>query len=385
MTKKKHLSPVTRRKGSPRWSIRIAIPLLITAVVVSILFTEDFHPDAFRNFHFSWRTIIGLSIAVLAFLIQNFTMASRYRLLSSKELSFRGGLRMQQMMEFTSAATPSSVGGSAVLFLFLSTEGIKAGKATAITFSALFLDELLLFLLSLVVIILYGNTNLFEGISGLASGLHIAFIIIALIVGAWAVILFVALFIKPHIPAHFLNWIARRRLFRRYASKIDNIGNELYLASKEITNRSFSYWLKLFILTMATWGSRFAIAVALIYGFASLEINFSTAEGNLWIAYAKQIAIWMLSLVMPTPGGSGFAEYMFKNLYGDFFVSGQIALMVAVIWRCLNAYIYFITGGLLLSFRGHRMGFYNSPKKKADNEIEPTQNERTDINDSKFD
>lgn len=355
--------PQQKKKIAPGW--RIAVPLAITFLVVAILFSEDFHPEAFSDFHFTWRTFWGIALAVLAFLVQNATMAMRYKMLSGGELSFMGGLRVQQMMEFTSAATPSSVGGSGVLFLFLSTENIKAGKATAITFSALFLDELLLFLLSLAVLVASANTHFFGDLPILSSGLEIAFYGVTIMIGLWTVLLFVALFVRPDVPSIFVKWLSRRRRLRKYSAKISRIADELYSASKEITNRSFAYWLKLFLLTVATWGFRFAIATALIYGFARPEALATAPASSLLFSYAEQIVIWMLSIIMPTPGGSGFAEYMFKNLYGSFFFSSQIALVVAVIWRCLNAYIYFLSGGLLLSFRWQRIGLHDKESHEA--------------------
>ncbi len=356
--------PKDQKKIAPGW--RIAIPLAITFVVVGVLFSEDFHPDAFSSFRFTWRTLLGITLAVLAFVAQNITMAMRYKMLSGGELSLGGGLRVQQMMEFTSAITPSSVGGSAVLFLFLSTEKIKAGKATAITFSALFLDELLLFLLSLCVLIASSGIHFFGELPILSSSLEVAFYGVTIMIGLWTALLFVALFVRPDVPALFVKWIARRRLLRKYSARTSHIADELYSASKEITNRSWGYWLKLFLLTLATWGFRFAIAIALLFGFAHSSLLFELPETNLWVAYAKQVIIWMLSLIMPTPGGSGFAEYMFKNLYGSFFSSAQIALVVAVVWRCLNAYIYFLSGGLLLSLRWHQIGLHEKGENNGE-------------------
>lgn len=346
MAKKRRRLPV---------GLRIAIPLMISALVVGILLSQNFHPEAFRAFSFTWRSLWGVLLAILAFLVQNFAMAWRYRLLASKEISLKGGLRVQQLMEFTSAATPSSVGGSGILFLFLSTEGVRAGKATAITFSALFLDELFLFLTSFFVILFSASNNPFADLPILSSGLYVTFNVVTAIVGIWALLLFVALFLKPEALTFVVRFCSRLFFLRKYKRKILGLSEELLSASKQISNRSLFFWGKLFLLTVLTWGARFAIAVCLIYGFSSVDVNFLLPEHNLFTAYLEQIVIWMLSMVMPTPGGSGFAEYMFQGYYGGFFVSMPVALVVAVIWRCLNAYIYFLTGGWLLSLRLSRM------------------------------
>lgn len=360
--------PKKRKNNNMGW--RIAIPLCITTLVVWILFSEDFHPEAFKSFHFGIKTIVGIALALIAMVIQNWAMGLRFRKLSDNQLSLRGGIRVQQMMEFTSAATPSSVGGSAVLFLFLSTEGVRAGKATAITFSALFLDQLLLFLLSLGVIILSTGAELFGRISLLASSFRMAFYLITLIVGVWSTVLFIALFIKPQILSGFVKWLSKRRLLSKYSSHVEKISDDLFIASKQLGDRSLKHWLGLLLLTAITWCARFAIAVCLIYGFA-LPNSFDTGVASiLSVAYAEQIVIWMLSMIMPTPGGSGFAEYMFQGLYGNFFGSTQIALIVAVIWRCFSAYIYFLTGGILLSFRWNRIQIMAEDNNKYNEPLE---------------
>ena len=53
--------------------------------------------------------------------------------------------------------------------------------------------------------------------------------------------------------------------------------------------------------------------------------------------------MWLMMLIMPTPGGSGFAEYIFKE-----FLSSMIPLGVggalAFVWRLISYYPYLIIG-----------------------------------------
>jgi len=52
-------------------------------------------------------------------------------------------------------------------------------------------------------------------------------------------------------------------------------------------------------------------------------------------------------LVMPTPGGSGFAEAVFSEYMAEFIPIGFIVVM-ALVWRLLTYYPYLLIGAFLL-------------------------------------
>ena len=56
--------------------------------------------------------------------------------------------------------------------------------------------------------------------------------------------------------------------------------------------------------------------------------------------------MWIMMLVSPTPGGSGFAEYVFKEFLGAYIPAGAIAL--ALCWRLISYYPYLVVGAILL-------------------------------------
>ena len=342
----------------PRFVLRIAIPLLISILVVGVLFGQSFHPDAFRELSFTGRTFAGIALAMLAFSVQNFAMSLRFRRLSDNQISLRGGLRVQMMQEFTGVVTPSSVGGSSFIFLFLSGEGVNAGKATAITFSALFFDELFLFIASLLIFLLAPYSLFLGGAEIFGVGVRITFLVLTIGVGIWTLVLFVALFRRPQLIAFLIRRLFRLRLLRRYSHKAAALTHDLITASHEMRRKPFSRWMEIFLLTALTWSARFAIAIALVWGFSTINQGYFTA-------FLKQFIIWMTSLISPTPGASGLAEYMFQYYYESYFDTASIALVVAVIWRCFSAYIYLLLGGRTLSVKAPEMGIRTSKEHKA--------------------
>ena len=54
-----------------------------------------------------------------------------------------------------------------------------------------------------------------------------------------------------------------------------------------------------------------------------------------------------MMLVSPTPGGSGFAEYVFKEFLSSYIpVGGGIAL--ALLWRLISYYPYLLIGAIVI-------------------------------------
>jgi uncharacterized membrane protein YbhN (UPF0104 family) len=64
--------------------------------------------------------------------------------------------------------------------------------------------------------------------------------------------------------------------------------------------------------------------------------------------------MWIMQLIAPTPGGSGFAEYIFTRYLGDLIpmndiaMAGSVAIALAFIWRLVSYYPYLILGALIV-------------------------------------
>ena len=74
--------------------------------------------------------------------------------------------------------------------------------------------------------------------------------------------------------------------------------------------------------------------------------------------FARQLIIWIMTKVMPTPGGSGISEIIFMQYMKLFIPEGFTSLMT-VIWRLFSYYPYLFIGAVILpgwiraSFMGH--------------------------------
>ena len=71
-----------------------------------------------------------------------------------------------------------------------------------------------------------------------------------------------------------------------------------------------------------------------------------------FLLFARQLVMWIMMLVMPTPGGSGFAEYIFSTYCRDLIavpVAMQLgaATLIAVLWRLVTYYPYLVAGAII--------------------------------------
>jgi hypothetical protein len=174
----------------------------------------------------------------------------RLRVLSEGKLSIIGAIRIVLLWEFSSAVTPSAVGGTSVALLFLYKEGLSIGKGSAIVLATLFLDELYFVLVFPLVVLLVGWTNLFElSASSSIDLMQNKYFYFA--IAGYSVMLFIALlvgyglFINPHALKKFIVLIFSLPGLRKWKQGAINQGNEIVKASKHLSNKPFKFWLQL--------------------------------------------------------------------------------------------------------------------------------------------
>ena len=135
-------------------------------------------------------------------------------------------------------------------------------------------------------------------------------------------------------------WISRRKLLGRWKDKIENFADDILESANEIRDKHFMYWAKIFLITTWAWLSRYLVVNALIIGFG--------VGGNQLLALARQLVLWIIQTVSPTPGGSGISEYVFQVYYSDFFVNPGQVLLATFIWRIITFYLYLVLGVLVI-------------------------------------
>lgn len=317
--------------------IKVAIPVLIGMTVAVLLFRNDFDSESLQQVDFDLRAWCGIGMALLCVAGREFGMAWRYRTLSGYRLPWRTSLRVTMLCEFTSCITPTSVGGSAASAIFMTRSGLTAGRSTAVMLTTLFLDELFITLIVPLTFAVIPYRELFGfGNSQLSYDLQLGFWIVYGILAAWCLVLWAGLFVAPSSIKKILVKIFSLPLIRRWRADVESAGEDIEVTARELRGCSLSVWAKAFSATALSWMSRFLTVNALLWGFV--------ACADQLLALGRQIAVWVLLMFTPTPGGSGLSEWIFTKYYGDIITSAASIMVVAVAWRVLTYYLYLLVG-----------------------------------------
>ncbi|MDR0510411.1 MAG: flippase-like domain-containing protein [Rikenellaceae bacterium] len=335
-------SPLDKLSGR-----RILLPIAIGLIVVAWLVWREFDVRIFDNIHFTWGTILWLLAACLFMAGRDAGYMFRIRTLSRGELSWRQAFRVIMLWEFTSAVTPSVVGGTSVATLYIHKEGLGLGRSTAIVLLTSLLDELYFVAMFPLLLLVVGRGALFDvATSGntLTQGI-MAFILAGYFMKlTWVLLLAYGLFVNPSGLKWLLDRVFRLPLLRRWRNGAGRVGDEIVESSVEIRRSGVMFWLKASAATFLSWSSRYMVANALIMAFFSV--------GNQLLLFARQLSMWIMMLVMPTPGGSGLAELVFTEYCSDLIalpveMQAAAAMLIALLWRMVTYYPYLIVGALL--------------------------------------
>ncbi len=338
-------------KSIAKTLLKIALPILIGLGVTAWLFCDEFSADSFRDFSWSPRVIVGLVLAVLFMIGRDFGLAWRFHTIASPDLSWLRAFKVDLMCAFTSAITPSAVGGSALAIFYLNREGVDLGRATALTLTTLFLDEMFFVVFCPLIIIFMPLDVLFGGSStSFLEGIQIAFWLVYAGIVAWTIILFLGIIVMPHKVAVGLDKLFSVKLLRRWHAGAVTMGENMVATSRQIKEKPRRWWLNVFGATTLSWFSRYLIVNALFWGFCP--------EASPLLIFSRQFVVWVILMISPTPGGSGISEWLFTTYYGDLIGSVSIALVLALAWRLISYYIYLAIGVMILPS-------YFSKRKKA--------------------
>jgi len=275
----------------------------------------------------------------------------RIRLLTNNHLSWRKAFNTIMLWEFTSAITPSAIGGTSVAIFFLNKEGIKIGRSTAVVMVTSFLDELYFIITFPLIILLIGRTDIFafgdsmvEGLPWYQNQFFLFAFIGYLLKLAYTLLISYGLFINPRGLKWLLLWVFKLPIIRKWRPQANESGSDLISTSREFKNWPFKNWVKGFIATAISWTARYWIVNTLILAFFGIHL---LDWNDHILIFGKQLVMWIMMLISPTPGGSGFAEWVFKEFLSHFIPAGT-GVAMAFTWRVVSYYPYLAIGAVVV-------------------------------------
>ncbi|MCE5345268.1 MAG: flippase-like domain-containing protein [Bacteroidales bacterium] len=329
---------------------KIILPVVIGLIVVLWLLVKDVNINVLKEIVFSWKSVFWLFVALLLIIIRTFGYMARLRVLTGNDLSWIQSFRIIMLWEFTSAITPSTVGGTGFAIIFLHKEGINVGRSTAVVLATSFLDELYFVIMLPLLLLLVGGRSLFitslhgTGIA-LLNNLVLVAIIGYTIIFLWVVLVGYGLFINPAGIKNLIITIFRLPFLKRWKDSAIKAGNDLIDSSNELRHESFSFWFKATVSTFLTWTSRYWVVNAILLAFFTIKDHL--------LIFARQLVLWIMMIISPTPGGSGFAEIILGRYISDLIPAdpvhvGGVALAMALIWRMISYYPFLIAGAIIV-------------------------------------
>ncbi|MCB0794236.1 MAG: flippase-like domain-containing protein [Flavobacteriales bacterium] len=291
----------------------------------------------------TWYSTLWLVLAVVATALRDLGYMIRIRILTDKALNWRSAFNVIMLWEFASSLSPSVVGGSGFAMFIIDREGIPLGRSTAIVLVTAMLDEIFYIISVPLVFLLVGMDDLFpQQLDNAFWGLPIMTIFwigYAFIISMTSVVSY-AIFFRPRAFKYALLYIFRWRLLRRWRPHVVKVGDDMVIASAELRGKSAAFWTKAFSATCLSWSFRFLVINFLAAAFFPVSDHL--------LLYARQLIMWVILLISPTPGSSGVAELAFSGFFGDLFPALGLIGAVAVIWRLLSYYLYLFVGVITL-------------------------------------
>ncbi len=345
---------------------KIVIPVVIGLALVAWLISREISREMLSHLQLTWKSVFWLFMAICFMVGRDLGYMIRIRILSENDLAWRQAFRVVMLWEFTSAITPSTVGGTAVAVVFIHKEGISVGRSTSIVLATSFLDELYFVIMFPLILLIVGKDVLFTtSLQGTGPSLLNNLVIVAVIgysiILAWVVLIGYGLFVDPEKIRKILVWIFTLPILRKWKASAEKAGDDIISSSGELKRKPAFFWIRALTATFLSWTSRYFVVNAILLAFFTIKDHL--------LIFARQLITWIMMIISPTPGGSGFAEVILGRYITDVIPADPVhtvglALTMTIIWRMISYYPYFIIGSIILPGWIQRKFVKHSLKKK---------------------
>ena len=327
-------------------SSKIWLPIFIGLAVVVYMLSANFDPTALSSIKWNPHTTIWLFLAILILVVRHLAYALRLYYLAEDTIGFWRCVKLIIIWEFSSAVSPTALGGSAVSVLVLSQEKLGTSRTLAAIIYTVVLDSLF-FVVSVPLLFLIFGANVinpsYVDISSMDKVAFSLFFFYSLIL-VYGLFFAYGLFYNPRQFKKILVFFTTWPLLNRFKGSAQKLGDEMMDSSYQIAHKDGRFHLKSFLLTATAWACRFLIVNCLII---ALIDPVSYHPWDQLKIYGRQVIMFVFMMFSPTPGAAGFAEVFFGSFIGDF-IPKSAALIIALIWRFLTYYLYLVAGVLVI-------------------------------------
>ena len=305
-------------------------------------YREERITDVLSQINWSSSTLLWLFIALLCMVGRDFFYMWRIRLLTTGQLNWKKSFSVIMLWEFASALSPGVVGGAAVAMFILNREKIALGRSTAIVIITTMMDNLFYVMMIPITFLFINHVDLFPTHYSGSGAIQVVFWSGYSVIAAAAVLLFLAIFVWPHLSKNILKTLFSIPFLTRWKDSAVKTGEDIVITSAEMRKESYLNWVKVYFVTCGSWISRYLVINAILQAFLNLSLYDHA------LILGKQFVLWLFMLISPTPGASGIAEYAFGELLVSFSGSALLLAGMAVIWRLISYFPYLFIGAWIL-------------------------------------
>jgi uncharacterized protein (TIRG00374 family) len=322
---------------------KIWLPVLIGLGIVFFMFYSDPSINSQTLQGVFDASVSSVLLAVLFVLLRDVGYIYRIREITGRQLTWGRSIYVIILWEFASAVTPSVVGGTAVAAFIINKEGIKLGKALAYVMVTAIMDNLF-FVIGAPIILYLAQDHIFPDSRVLelkiGSSLEYLFWVSYFLYTLYSLLMAAGLFYRPRVFKWLLLKIFSIKWLRKWKYNANDYGDQIIEASKEMKGKSLRYWSLIVGATIFIWSSRYLMLNVLITAYESLSLFEHI------IIFARQIIMWIVMMISPTPGSSGTAEFFFAQFFTEFLTG--YTFVTSIVWRMLSFYPYLILGAIFL-------------------------------------
>jgi len=322
---------------------KVWVPVLIGLTIILAMFYFDPSITAATLKSVFDASLPWVFLAILVILFRDAGYVYRIREITGRELSWGRAIYVIIIWEFASAVTPSVIGGTAVAMFILNKEGIKMGKAIAFVMVTAILDNLF-FVIGAPLILFLAKGNIFPKSelleTQLGRSLEPLFWLSYSLYASYTLLMAIGLFYKPRVFKWVLIKIFSLKFLHKWKHNAQEYGNQIIQASRELTGKRWNYWVPIILVTIFIWSSRYLMLNALISAYVPLSLDQHV------IVFARQVIMWIVMMISPTPGSSGTAEFFFGQFFSQFL--GSYTFVTSIFWRLLSYYPYLLLGAIFL-------------------------------------
>lgn len=278
--------------------------------------------------HLAPKRLPGLVIAVVVSLLRVWFSAAKIRFLSEKKLNWFASVRVVLAWDFTSAVTPSTIGGAPMATYAMTKEGLKLGDAGAIILYGVLLDQLW-FAMAIPILLFAGI--FYEVVPpevGLVGDVSMGLLYVGLL--SYAGVLAYGVLRNPAAIKKVVKVVFKLPVLRKMSDKIEVEAENLEQYAHQLRKKPFSFLMKAFFLSTMSWIMRIALPTIVVL---------SLLPAPEVLSVLRSLAMNLAFLVVPTPGGSGGVEGLFVLFQGPLIAREGFIGLALFLWRIISYYI----------------------------------------------